>query len=113
MNYRDDLYRGSVYRTGQFKTQTSNEAATMGAMGLAGEAGEVCDLIKKQVFHAKPVDREKLLNELGDVRFYFEYLLINFGFTMEEVEEANMNKLNRRYPNGFSPEAAAARKDET
>lgn len=84
----------------------------LGILGLAGETGEVVDLVKKELFHAKPRDNLKILNELGDVLWYFTLCLHVFGFTYEQVAEANVNKLRKRFPEGFSPEAAAARRDE-
>jgi len=84
----------------------------MGGMGLAGEAGEVCDLLKKTIFYNKDLDREKLIQELGDVRWYMEYLMILADTTIEEVERVNVEKLTTRYPNGYSNEAAVARKDQ-
>lgn len=116
MNYREEVLRTMVVNSGQ--------ELTMGAMGLAGESGEVVDLIKKHIFHGKPLDRENLLLELGDVRWYIEVLLAAVGYTMEEVEVANIKKLRARHPNGFNTAAyyapannasaadAAARKDE-
>lgn len=103
-------YRDHVNRTAGTRDQESS--LTMGAMGLAGEAGEVCDLIKKVIFHKKTLDREKLKLECGDVRYYFELLLIATGLTMEEVEQANVEKLQKRYPNGFTIEDAARKRDE-
>lgn len=83
----------------------------LGAMGLAGESGEVADLLKKVLFHDRPLDREKLILELGDVRWYMECLCYVIGTTMEEVERMNFEKLSKRYPDGYSHEASAARKD--
>ena len=81
-------------------------------MGLGGEAGETSEVIKKHLFHDQPLDRAKLLKELGDVRWYFEVLLAASGFTMAEVEQANVEKLRARYPDGFTSQASTERKDE-
>jgi NTP pyrophosphatase (non-canonical NTP hydrolase) len=68
------------------------------ALGLAGEAGEVCDLIKKSYFHGdRPGRREQLLLELGDVYFYLSKIQDLYGFTTEEVLEANKEKLFERH----------------
>lgn len=100
-------YRTAVLRTAQRLSETKAEL-NLGGMGLAGEAGEACDLIKKVVFHDKPLDRDKLIKELGDVRWYLEFLCIALGTTIEEVQFANNAKLVERYPTGFSAEAANA-----
>lgn len=42
------------------------------ALGLVGETGEVVDLIKKHIGHSHPLDRAKLVKELGDVEWYME-----------------------------------------
>lgn len=83
------------------------------AHGLAGEAGEVCDLLKKVHGHGKPCDREALVKELGDVMWYLANLADAHGITLSEVAAANVEKLRVRYANGFSVRAAAAKADET
>ena len=100
-------YRTSVLRTANRYGDTTKEL-NLGGMGLAGEAGEACDMIKKVVFHDKPLNRDGLIKELGDVRWYLEYLCIALGTTIEEVQAANNAKLVDRYPNGFTTEAANA-----
>lgn len=84
----------------------------LGAMGLAGESGEVVDLLKKHLFHSAPLNRDKLIKELGDVRWYLELLCYCISTTIEEVEAVNIAKLRARHPTGWSPESAAAKKDE-
>lgn len=83
------------------------------AHGLAGEAGEVCDLLKKTHGHGKPYDADKMLKELGDVIWYVAVLAHAHGFTLDQVAQANVDKLKARYPKGFSVAAAAAKADET
>ena len=81
------------------------------ALGVAGEAGEVADIIKKHVFHGHELDKKDLLKELGDILWYVSMLSKLGGFTLEEVATANIDKLSRRYKNGFSKEASIARVD--
>lgn len=106
------MYRDQVKRTANSDNTSLKDMLTMGSMGLAGEAGEVTDLIKKHVFHGKELSRDLLVKELGDVRWYMEYLMIATGISMEEVEAKNVEKLTKRYPEGFSYKAANERKDE-
>ena len=96
-------YRLHVLRTWKNK-QITDEQITNAVMGIAGEAGEICDMWKKVMFHKHPLDKAKLLNEIGDVRYYLEVLTYMLGETMENIEELNIDKLNKRYPNGFSVE---------
>lgn len=81
------------------------------AMGLTGEAGEVADLIKKELFHDHPIDKEKVKNEIGDVLHYASGLATMYGFTLEEVAMSNLEKLMMRYPNGFNSEDSLKRVD--
>ena len=109
MTYREMVIRNSPH----IDTDPIQTKLCLGAMGLAGEVGEVVDLLKKHLFHGKELDRDKLIIELGDVRWYMEYLLLAIGLTIEEVEAKNTEKLLKRYPNGFNFEDAnKSRADE-
>jgi NTP pyrophosphatase (non-canonical NTP hydrolase) len=71
------------------------------AMGLAGEAGETADQIKKMLFHTEKPEsfhREKLVQELGDVFFYATKLMDLFNIPLDEVLVANRAKLMSRHP---------------
>lgn len=72
------------------------------AIGLAGEAGEVCEMVKKGVFHQHGISREEFVKELGDVLWYVAALCTKFDLDLGEVMRANIDKLNLRYPAGFS-----------
>ena len=111
MDYRKEmLYTASV----SLEKESFEKQLSLGALGLGGESGEVVDLIKKVLHHGKPLDKDKLIEEMGDVRWYLEYLAASIGVSMEEIETRNIKKLRARYPNGFSKEAAnAPRKDLT
>ena len=102
------LYRAEMLRTAA-PGLTKADALNIAALGLAGEAGEFVDLIKKHLFHSHPLDRNKAIKELGDVRWYLELAAFAVGVTMEEVEDRNVAKLRERYPNGFSTEASQKR----
>lgn len=83
------------------------------AVGLAGEAGEVSELVKKGIFHQHGLDREKLKKELGDVLWYVAALCTRLDLDMNEVMHANIDKLVARYPNGYSAEESQRRVDAT
>ncbi len=70
-------------------------------LGLTGEAGEVSDEIKKHVYHDKPLDVNKIVMEAGDVLFYLDRLLLILGRTLDDAMQANIDKLTKRYPDGF------------
>lgn len=70
-------------------------------LGLAGEAGETADQVKKMLYHSvKPGEhhRDKLRYELGDVYYYLLKFQELMGFTTEEILEANLEKLSSRHP---------------
>ena len=81
------------------------------AMGLSGESGEVTDSIKKELFHGHLGDPTGIKKELGDVLHYLTGLATMYGFTLEEIAIANIEKLKKRYPDGFSQEASINRED--
>lgn len=82
------------------------------AMGLAGECGEVVDLLKKHIWQGKDLDINDLIEEVGDVLWYIANLCNVNNITMEECMLTNVNKLKKRYPNGFSIKDANERKDK-
>ena len=81
-----------------------------GCLGLTGEAGEFADIVKKWVFHEKPLNMEHAKKELGDVLWYAALICDSFGWELDEVMSLNIEKLQKRYPEGFTPEQANNRK---
>lgn len=83
------------------------------ALGMATEASEAADVIKKHLFQGHPLDAEKLKKEMGDALWYMAYVChIIDGLDLESVMKDNIAKLYARFPNGFTPEASMARVDE-
>lgn len=70
------------------------------ALGLAGEAGEVAEHIKKFMFHGKAFDREAFINELSDVMWYLVLGAHAVGCGIQDIIDANVKKLNARYKSG-------------
>ncbi len=70
-------------------------------LGLAGEAGEVANIVKKiQRDHAGVITDEvrgKLKDELGDVLWYISACADELGLTLAEVAEFNVDKLAKRH----------------
>jgi len=100
--YQEDAMRtagmeNKIYRYGNF------------ALGIAGEAGEVADYIKKVLYHGHPMDKDKLCKELGDVLWYVATLADTAGLTLQEVAKVNIAKLMKRYPDGFDKEKSINR----
>lgn len=83
-------------------------------LGICGEAGELLDGVKKAVIYRKPLDRENIVEELGDLEFYLEGLRQGCGITREETIEANIKKLGKRYEAfKYSDQAAQTRADKS
>lgn len=71
-------------------------------MGLCGEAGEVIDMIKKHIHQGHPLNKEALAYELGDVAWYLAEAAYALGYSLEDICKMNIDKLQKRYPNGFN-----------
>lgn len=80
-----------------------------GVMGLCGESGEVIDIVKKHLMHGHELDREHLIDELGDVAWYIAETAFALGVDLEEVLARNIEKLKKRYPQGFDSERSIHR----
>jgi len=72
-----------------------------GVMGLCGEAGECIDVVKKNIFQGHELDREKLIDEAGDCLWYLAALAEGLGVSLGDIASHNVEKLRRRYPDGF------------
>lgn len=91
------------------KKLDKKEMLTNSVMGLCGESGEACDLVKKHLFHGHELDREALIKELGDVAWYLAEAVAALDISLDEVFERNIEKLKQRYPEGFSEEKSINR----
>lgn len=78
-------------------------------LGLNGEAGEIADHVKKAVFHGHTLDHVALAKELGDILWYVAQAATASGFGLDEIAAMNIEKLRKRYPEGFSSEASINR----
>ena len=74
-------------------------------MGLCGESGEAIDIVAQ----GHPLDREHLAKELGDVAWYLAEAATALDLDLEDILRANLEKLERRYPDGFSTEKSVGR----
>lgn len=82
------------------------------ATGVGGEAGELEDAIKKHVIYNKPLDRDHIMEEIGDLLFYVRRIMTDLDMDMEEVINNNIAKLSKRYEAGYSDKAAQERADK-
>lgn len=89
------------------------ETLKMAGFGLSGEVGEVIDTLKKYMWHNHLLDMEHLKKELGDVMWYLATLANEFGISLDDVIAGNVEKLRKRYPDGFSSERSINREEQT
>lgn len=80
-----------------------------GVMGLCGESGEAIDIVKKWLAQGHELDREKLAKELGDVAWYLAETAWALEIPLEEILQANIDKLKKRYPEGFDSDRSIHR----
>lgn len=103
-----DEYQKAAGRTSD-KTGSHDNRLLIGALGIAGEAGEVADLVKKWVGHGHYRDVDVLVKELGDVLWYVAEIASLHDVSLSEVAQRNIEKLKKRYPQGFTQQASRAR----
>lgn len=91
---------------------TSMQRMLQGLMGLCGEAGEAIDILKKTMFQEHNLDSEHMARELGDVAWYLAISADALGYSLEEICWMNVEKLRKRYPDGFDSEKSVNRRPE-
>lgn len=70
-------------------------------MGLCGESGEAIDIVKKHLHQGHELDKDKLIKELGDIAWYLAEACFALNIDLETVLTLNIDKLKKRYPEGF------------
>ena len=82
------------------------------ALGLAGEAGEYADAVKKHLVYGKELDHENAREELGDILWFVALACDALSTDMATVAQANIDKLRKRYPEKYSDQLAGDRLDK-
>ena len=80
-----------------------------GVMGLCGEAGECIDIVKKHIFQNHELDASGLIDEASDCLWYLATLASGLGIPLEDIARHNVEKLKKRYPNGFNSDESINR----
>lgn len=88
---------------------TRKDILINGVMGLCGESGEAIDIVKKHLHQGHALDREALAKELGDIAWYLAETAYALDLSLEEILRANLDKLKKRYPEGFDAERSIER----
>ena len=102
-------YQTAALRTAQTDKLTARELLLNSALGLCGESGEVADIVKKFRFQGHDLDFDHIAKELGDVAWYLAVGAYAIGFDLESIFRMNKEKLEARYPDGFSADRSLHR----
>ncbi|MBE6753769.1 MAG: nucleotide pyrophosphohydrolase [Ruminococcaceae bacterium] len=78
-------------------------------MGLCGESGEAIDIVKRWMAQGHDLDREHLIKELGDIAWYLAEAATALDIPLEKVFQGNIDKLKKRYPEGFEVQRSVVR----
>lgn len=111
-NYVQNVLRSESPVTSQLRDRLQNEDTIRllhAAMGMATEAGEFLDMLKKHIFYGKPMDFVNAKEEVGDQMWYAGLAIDVLKTTFDEVLTVNIDKLKARYPEKFTEEAAINR----
>jgi NTP pyrophosphatase (non-canonical NTP hydrolase) len=71
------------------------------ALGLS-EAGELQNKLKKYLYHGHLLDKAEIKEELGDLLWYMAAIATTLDIDLTDVATENIEKLKKRYPNGYS-----------
>ena len=93
--------------------EVENQRLLHGGIGLATEAGEFLDALKKHIFYGKEIDKVNLREEMGDLFWYCAIIADQLEVDFQEVMERNITKLKARYGEKFTEERANTRDLET
>lgn len=93
-------YQELAMRTNR-KEFSQEENLINGCLGLAGEAGEVCDYVKKHIYQGHELDYNIVAEEASDCLWYIALVASTINMTIDDLMELNIKKLKRRYPDGF------------
>ena len=94
-------YADAVQRTESPDFHEVDQRVLHAAIGMATEVGELLDAVKKAAFYGKRLDMVNLFEEAGDIQWYFMLLCVACGWSVPAILQANVEKLQHRYPKQF------------
>lgn len=109
MNFKE--YQQAALQTANTDKLNWRDCLTNAALGLNGEAGEFADIVKKYLFQGHQLDKDKLAKELGDITWYLSLASYAIDVPLEDIAKANIDKLRKRYPNGFEAARSVERSE--
>lgn len=102
-----DMFKEDVKRT--IGSNLYPENVVICIFGLNGEIGELTDYLKKVLFHKHTLNYNILLDEMGDVLYYFIWLCVSYGIDINDIIRENIAKRQHRYPDGFDADRSINR----
>lgn len=102
-------YQRAAMRTASGMNYENHGMLINGILGLCGESGEVADHVKKASFQGHELDTKHIAEELGDVSWYLAVTAHAIGYDLGDIFQMNIDKLAKRYPEGFSKERSVNR----
>lgn len=102
-------YQKLAMRTCNFKKDVETEAMlSHGMLGLCSEVGELAGIYQKS-YQGHPCRLDHIVKELGDCLWMIAEICEVYGVKMDDVMSTNIEKLKKRYPNGFESEKSLNR----
>ncbi|MCU1285909.1 MAG: putative MazG family pyrophosphatase [Acidobacteriales bacterium] len=97
-------YNDAVFYESRIKYPDAGRNAVFPALGLMGEAGELAEKVKKlwrdqgtmSGANVCAEKRDEVAKEMGDVLWYLNAIASEFGLSLEQVAQMNIDKLRDR-----------------
>ena len=80
-------------------------------VGYNANPNECIDLVKKHLFQGHNLDKQAIAKELGDIAWYLAETATALDIPLETIFETNIEKLKKRYPDGFNARRSVNRTD--
>lgn len=104
-------YQEETKRTLNHQSSDKDRLGELG-MGLSGEVGELVNIIKKKIYHQHNIDLKDIKEEIGDILWYLSNIANEYKIDLTEVMQENIDKLQKRYPKGYTKKDSISRKDK-
>ena len=105
-------YQAAALRKAKTNKFLENGLLLSSALGLCSESGEVAGIVEKHLFQGHDLDLEHVAKELGDVSWYLAVCAYAIGFDLESIFRMNTEKIEARYPDGFTTDRSLHRAED-
>ena len=103
-------YQELAMRTASIPEENKEDRLYHAVFGLCSEAGEVAGILQK-TYQGHEMNQDHLIKELGDCLWMIAEACDALDVTMDDVMYQNIEKLRKRYPEGFEVERSLHRKE--